>query len=54
MRAAAFAVLAALTFTGERRGERIHGVFTCHGGDGHPTQNGRWRVRRVGAAVSGS
>lgn len=42
------------TFTGRWRGERIRGEFTSRGGGGHPTQAGRWRVKRLRTAVSGS
>jgi len=42
------------TFIGEWLGERISGEFTSRGGAGHPTQTGRWRVRRLPAPVRGS
>jgi hypothetical protein len=42
------------TFIGEWRSARISGEFTSRGGAGHPTQTGRWRVRRLRTSVSGS
>ena len=34
------------TFTGRLRGDVIEGSYVTHGGPGHRTQQGRWRVER--------
>ena len=34
------------TFTGRVRGDVIQGSFVSHGGPGHGTQDGRWKVTR--------
>lgn len=34
------------TFTGRIRGDVIEGTFVTHGGPGHRTQQGNWRVER--------
>lgn len=38
------------TFTGRVRGDTIQGSFVSHGGPGHGTQDGRWKVTRKPAS----